>query len=48
MEGAYQNKIDDLTDLEVYRYENIFKVYETKNLTVSGENNFFIYKGKYL
>ena len=37
MEGAYQNKIDDLTDLEVYRYENIFKVFQT------GERNFFFY-----
>ena len=43
MEGKFQNNISELPELETYRYENIFKVYETKNLTVSGENNFFIY-----
>ena len=43
MEGKFQNNINELPELETYRYENIFKVYETKNLTVSGENNFFIY-----
>ncbi len=36
--GKYQNDIDLLTDLELYRYENIFKVYET-----TGSKNFFYY-----
>ena len=43
MEGKFQNNINELPELETYRYENIFKVYETKNLSISGENNFFIY-----
>ena len=29
MFGQYQNYIEDLPSLELYRYENIFKVYET-------------------
>jgi hypothetical protein len=37
MEGKYQDSIDELPDLELYRYENIFKVYET------GDKNFFYY-----
>lgn len=28
MDGNYQNNIDDLEQLEIYRYENIFKVYK--------------------
>ncbi len=28
MDGQYQNKIDFLPDLELYRYENIFKLYK--------------------
>ena len=35
MDGQYQNKIDTLSDLELYRYENIFKVY------TKGQNNNF-------
>jgi hypothetical protein len=31
MDGQYQNYIDDLPGLELYRYENIFKVYQTKD-----------------
>jgi len=37
MAGKYQNDINVLPDLELYRYENIFKVHER------GENNFFFY-----
>ena len=29
MNGQYQNYIEDLPTLEIYRYENIFKVYQT-------------------
>lgn len=29
MDGQYQNYINDLPTLELYRYENIFKVYKT-------------------
>ena len=29
MDGQYQNYIEDLPTLEIYRYENIFKVYQT-------------------
>lgn len=28
-DGQYQNYIEDLPTLEIYRYENIFKVYQT-------------------
>ena len=35
--GQYQTYINDLTDLELYRYENIFKVYQT------GDKNCFYY-----
>lgn len=37
MEGKYQNKIEDLPTLEMFRYENIFKVYTT------GEKGFYYY-----
>ena len=37
MEGDFQNNIRDLEELEVYRYENIFKVYQT------GSKNFYFY-----
>lgn len=37
MEGKYQNKISELPNLEEYRYENIFKVYQT------GSKNFYFY-----
>ena len=37
MAGKYQNDIDILPDLELYRYENIFKVYER------GDENVFYY-----
>ena len=37
MAGQYQNDIDTLPDLELYRYENIFKVYE------GGANNNYYY-----
>ena len=37
MDGQYQNKIDILPDLELYRYENIFKIY------TKGDNNNFYY-----
>lgn len=33
----YQNYIDDLPNLEIYRYENIFKVY------TSSDNEYYIY-----
>ncbi len=37
MEGKYQSNIPDLPNLEDYRYENIFKVYQT------GDKNFYFY-----
>jgi hypothetical protein len=37
MEGKYQNKINELPSLETFRYENIFKVYNT------GDKDFFYY-----
>jgi hypothetical protein len=37
MEGKYQNDISILPELELYRYENIFKLYKR------GESNFFFY-----
>jgi hypothetical protein len=37
MDGNYQNNIDDLQELELYRYENIFKLYQT------GEKDFYFY-----
>ena len=37
MEGKFQNNIEELVDLEIYRYENIFKVYNT------GEKDFYYY-----
>lgn len=37
MAGKFQNDVDILPDLELYRYENIFKVYER------GNENFFYY-----
>ena len=37
MTGQYQNYISDLPQLELYRYENIFKVYQT------GDKNFYFY-----
>jgi hypothetical protein len=37
MEGKYQNDIKILPELELYRYENIFKLYQR------GENNYFFY-----
>jgi hypothetical protein len=37
MDGNYQNYIDALPNLELYRYENIFKVYQTKD----GNNDYF-------
>ena len=37
MEGKFQNNIEELVDLEIYRYENIFKVYNT------GEKDFYFY-----
>lgn len=43
MEGKYQNNINELPELETYRYENIFKVYETQDLGISEGGNFFIY-----
>ena len=36
-EGQFQNQINNLKNLELYRYENIFKVYET------GQKNFYFY-----
>ena len=35
--GKFQEDITDLATLEQYRYENIFKIYET------GDKNFFYY-----
>lgn len=37
MDGNYQNNIIDLKNIDLTRYENIFKVYNT------GEKNFFYY-----
>lgn len=37
MNGQYQNYIEDLPGLEIYRYENIFKVYTTE------DKNFYFY-----
>jgi len=37
MDGQYQNNIDELPALEDYRYENIFKVYQT------GDKDFYYY-----
>tara|TARA_E500000318_G_C3472461_1_gene177069 strand:- start:215 stop:577 length:363 start_codon:yes stop_codon:yes gene_type:complete len=37
MEGKYQNNILQLPELDQFRYENIFKVYQT------GEKNYFYY-----
>ena len=37
MDGNYQNNIFELKNLELTRYENIFKVYNV------GEKNFFYY-----
>jgi hypothetical protein len=37
MLGEYQNTIDVLPDLKNYRYENIFKLYQT------GDKNFYFY-----
>ena len=37
MNGNYQNDITELRDLDLTRYENIFKVFNT------GEKNFFYY-----
>lgn len=37
MEGQYQQYVDGLPSLEIYRYENIFKVFQT------GEKNFYYY-----
>ena len=37
MNGEYQNKINELPTLETFRYENIFKVYNT------GEKDFYYY-----
>ena len=35
MEGQYQQYINDLPSLEIYRYENIFKVF------VTGDKKFY-------
>jgi len=37
MDGNYQNNIFELGDLELTRYENIFKIFNT------GDKNFFYY-----
>jgi hypothetical protein len=37
MEGNYQNRIVELRNLDLTRYENIFKIYNT------GEKNFYYY-----
>ena len=37
MDGTYQNNIDALPELELYRYENIFKVHQ------KGDKNFYFY-----
>ena len=37
MLGKYQNNINELSNLDLTRYENIFKLYNT------GEKNFFYY-----
>jgi hypothetical protein len=37
MNGKYQNNIPDLPTLESYRFENIFRVYET------GERDYYFY-----
>ena len=35
--GKYQQYVNELPDFELYRYENIFKVFETEN------NNYLYY-----
>ena len=37
MDGEFQDKVDLLPDLELYRYENIFKLYK------QGENDYYYY-----
>jgi len=37
MDGKYQNNIDELPNLEDYRYENIFKIYQ------KGDKDFYYY-----
>jgi len=37
MDGQYQNNIDELPNLEDYRYENIFKIYQ------KGDKDFYYY-----
>jgi hypothetical protein len=37
MDGNYQNDINELKELELYQYENIFKLYQT------GEKEFYYY-----
>ncbi len=37
MEGKFQDKVELLPDLELYRYENIFKLYK------QGENDYYYY-----
>lgn len=37
MDGQYQNDVDILPTLELYRYENIFKMYQ------KGDDNFYYY-----
>lgn len=37
MDGEFQDKVELLPDLELYRYENIFKLYK------QGENDYYYY-----
>jgi len=46
MDGQYQNFVTDLPNLELYRYENLFKVYQTPNSTTPSGTpapNFYYY-----
>jgi hypothetical protein len=43
MLGKFQKSIDELPELETYRYENIFKIYETEELGISEDKNFYMY-----
>jgi hypothetical protein len=43
MLGKFQKSINELPELETYRYENIFKIYETEELGISEDKNFYMY-----
>ena len=43
MLGKFQKSINELPELETYRYENIFKIYETEELDIYEDKNFYMY-----